>query len=209
MALLFEDRIKGSDAPAFIQKVKSGALMRGWDPDWLMFVMNNESGFDSSIQNSKSNATGLIQFMPDTAMWLGTDVDTLKNLSKTDQLDWVFKYYDKVNKKPANAADLALITFYPYAIGKPDDYVIGSEKSPERAAKIGADNYGINNGKPIRLMDYKNWLIKRLPAGLDQKYVESFVGLKKAAKITGALILAFGIGFGIFHLFRNRKKILE
>ena len=46
MALLFENRIKGADKQSFIRKVKQVAYTLGYDPEWLMFVMNNESGFD-------------------------------------------------------------------------------------------------------------------------------------------------------------------
>jgi len=41
MALLFEHKIKGADQKIFIQKVKQVAYMLGYDPEWLLFVMNN------------------------------------------------------------------------------------------------------------------------------------------------------------------------
>ena len=129
MALLFENRIKGSDRSSFIGKVKQVSYMLGYDPQWLMFVMNNESGFNASAINPRSGATGLIQFMPETALWLGTSISELRSMTRNQQLDWVMKYYQKWKKSgktARNSTDLALITFYPYAVNQPDNYKIGS-----------------------------------------------------------------------------------
>jgi hypothetical protein len=69
-----------------------------------MAVMNSESGIKHTAVNKKSNATGLIQFMPKTAKGLGTSVDKLKAMSAVQQLDYVEKYLKK-QKKAAGFAD--------------------------------------------------------------------------------------------------------
>ena len=51
--------------------------------------------FSPSVQNGKTKATGLIQFMPTTAKDLGTTIEALKAMDFMTQLDWVFKYFEK------------------------------------------------------------------------------------------------------------------
>lgn len=181
------------DKQSFIQKVKQVAYMLGYDPEWLMVVMNNESGFDPGAVNPHSGATGLIQFMPETATWLGTSTGQLKSMTRNQQLDWILKYYQqwkKSGKKASNSTDLALITFYPYAVNQPDTYKIGSEKSAERASTISKQNPGldIDNDGFISVLDYKKWLATRLPEGLSKEKTSAIIGLK-ATKI-GASVLS-------------------
>lgn len=183
MALLFEHRVNGTDRNSFIGKVKQVAYMLGYDPDWLMFVMNNESGFKPDAVNPHSGATGLIQFMPETASWLGTSISELKSMTRNQQLDWVLKYYQKwktVGKKASNSTDLALITFYPYAVNQQDNYKIGSENSIERAKTITKQNPGLDIDRDgyISVMDYKKWLATKLPENLSEEKIASIIGLK-------------------------------
>lgn len=74
------------------------------DPAELMGVMNSESGLIHTAVNKKSDATGLIQFMPATAKNLGTTVNKLKSMSAVEQLDYVEKYL-KIQKKAAGFND--------------------------------------------------------------------------------------------------------
>jgi len=197
MTLLFENRVKGIDQKAFIKKVKQVAYMLGYDPEWLMFVMNNESGFKSDAINPYSGATGLIQFMPDTASWLGTTIKDLKDMSRNQQLDWVMKYYrkwKKGGKVAKNSTDLALITFYPYAVNQPDNYKIGSEVSLERAKIITRQNSALDIDKDgfISILDYKKWLASKLPKGLSKDKIASIIGLK-VTKIGIVVLSTIGI----------------
>lgn len=194
--MLFANKITGPDANSFLQKVKSVSFMLGIQPDWLMAVMNHESSFRPQAVNSHSGATGLIQFMPSTATWLGTSTTALKNMNRIQQLDWVLKYYQKWQKNgiaARNLTDLALITFYPYAKGKPDSYFIGTEKSQNRAITIGRQNPGINSGNPISVGAYKKWVMKMLPTNLDKKTAEAMVGIKPTIKVAGTILLTVGL----------------
>ena len=197
MALLFEHRVKGTDRDSFVDKVKKIAYILGYDPEWLMFVMNNESGFRANAVNPHSGAAGLIQFMPNTAKWLGTSVEALKLMNREQQLDWVFRYYQKWKKSgkvARNSTDLSLITFYPYAIGQPDHYKIGSERSLERARTITKQNPGLDMDKDgyISVLDYKKWLATRLPKGLSKSRIREIVGMK-ATKISMAVVSFVGL----------------
>jgi len=81
-------------ASDFKNKVIGIAKDLGTNPDFLMAAMYIESGgtFSPSILNKAgSGAVGLIQFMPKTAVNLGTTTDQLKAMSAVDQLEFVKK----------------------------------------------------------------------------------------------------------------------
>ena len=68
----------------------------GISADHLMAAMAFESGetFRADVKNAAgSGATGLIQFMPATAMALGTTVEKLAAMTPEDQLNDVYKYF--------------------------------------------------------------------------------------------------------------------
>lgn len=72
-------------------------------------------------------ATGLIQFVPDTARGLGTTVEDLGKMTGFQQLDYVEKYFiqQKKSYRVKDLGDLYLMVFYPYAINRPDSYILG------------------------------------------------------------------------------------
>ena len=87
--MIFEELIK-ENREEFIKRVKEVAHFLEVQPEHLMFLMWFETAhtLDSSIQNS-IGATGLIQFMPKTAIGLGTTTEKLKNMRKVEQLVFV------------------------------------------------------------------------------------------------------------------------
>ena len=207
MALLFENKIRGNDRQAFISKVKQVAYSLGYDPDWLMFVINNESNFNAQAENKYSGAVGLIQFMPETAKWLGVSTQILKRMNRIEQLDWVMKYFQKwksQGKTAKNSTDLALITFYPYAVNQPDHYKIGSESSIERAKIIRTQNPGLDKDGDgfISVLDYKKWLMQKLPVGLNKSKIASIIGYK-ATKVSLLILATLGL---IFTRWNMKKK---
>lgn len=86
--------------PEFISGVESMAGRLGAKPEHLMSLMSFETGgtFSPSIRNS-IGATGLIQFLPETARALGTSTDNLARLSSTQQLKYVEQYFNSPNLK--------------------------------------------------------------------------------------------------------------
>jgi hypothetical protein len=153
-SLIYEDKIPQSERKAFTDKVKKISKDLEINPNWLMGVMYFESArtFSPSIQNSVSGATGLIQFMPNTAKGLGTSIDELRQMSALRQLDYVYKYYNQnwIRPKLLKYVDLYLATLFPAALGKPDNYVLQSGNLT--ASKITSQNpifdkNGNNDGK--------------------------------------------------------------
>jgi D-alanyl-D-alanine carboxypeptidase len=114
---------------AFLDKVKQVSQSINCNYIDLLACIANETGatFDPGLVNS-IGATGLIQFMPTTAKALGTTTDSLKQLTRIDQLDWVLKFYQYfrfTTKAPTpKLQDLYNCIFWPAAVGKPDNYII-------------------------------------------------------------------------------------
>jgi hypothetical protein len=99
----------------------------GFDPDWIMSIIAWETGrtFSASVKNAAgSGATGLIQFMPTTAVQLGTTVAQLAAMKAEDQLNYVYKYFSGWAGKVHSLSDLYMCVLWPKAVGQPDNYVL-------------------------------------------------------------------------------------
>jgi hypothetical protein len=165
LKLVYEDKVVENKA-AFIAKVRSVSAPLGIKPDWLMALMNHESGLDHRVPNRKgSGAVGLIQFMPATAMRLGTTSEKLRSMTNVEQLDYVYKYFEPYKGKIRSYTDLYLITFYPYALGRPDNYVFGSQKNVSTVKKIREQNPALDLNKDgvITLGEFKQWIYQGIP----------------------------------------------
>lgn len=82
--------------PEFLREVEGVAQRVGAQPEHLMAAMSFETGgsFASDVQNPRSSATGLIQFMDSTAKGLGTSTSALAQMTPTEQLQYVEKYFE-------------------------------------------------------------------------------------------------------------------
>jgi len=131
MTLIFEENIR-NNKDAFKQKVIDISGQLAIDPNWLMVVMQMESGMNPQAFNAGSGATGLIQFMPSTAAGLGTTTAALKAMTNVQQLDYVLKYlkqaYSYTSRRPVfrNLGDLYLFVFFPIAINHDEEWVLRS-----------------------------------------------------------------------------------
>jgi hypothetical protein len=156
--MIFEELIK-ENKDAFLKKVQEVADFLGIDPNWLMFVMWFETAhtLNSHIQNS-IKATGLIQFMPATAIGLGTTVEALKSMSNVEQLDFVQKHLSRFKGKYHDFVDLYCAIFWPAAVGKPDTYRITSDQ-------VAAQNpiFDLNKDKDIEKSEIRQALLKQIP----------------------------------------------
>jgi len=126
---IYTNQVKGE----FRKKVEEASSRLKIDADHLVATMALETAkptnpgmgtptFDPAIENPSSGAVGLIQFMPKTAMDLGTTVDKLKKMTTVEQMVYVEKYLRDYSGKMKTLVDVYLAVFYPAAIGKPDDY---------------------------------------------------------------------------------------
>lgn len=156
--MIFENLIKENKA-AFLKKVEDIARYLDVDPNHLMFLMWFETGhtLNHRIQN-RIGATGLIQFMPKTAVWMGTTTDKLKNMSNVEQMDYVMKYLKKWKGKYTSWIDLYCAIFWPAAIGQPDTFRITSDMVVKQNPL-----FDINKDGDIEKKEIKTALFKQVP----------------------------------------------
>ena len=120
---------------------------QGCDND-LMSCMAWESGrtFSPSVTNmAGSGATGLIQFMPKTAIALKTTTAALAKMTAEDQLNYVYKYFRPFKGRIHSLSDMYMAILWPSAVGKPDDYVLFSSGVAYR------QNAGLDTNKDNRV----------------------------------------------------------
>lgn len=118
----------------FRDKVTQIALNLKTDPSFLMACMAFETGetFSPSILNKAgSGAVGLIQFMPTTALALGTTTQKLAAMSAVKQLDFVEKYFSNAVGKLKLLEDVYMAILWPVAVGKPLNFVLFDKNDPK------------------------------------------------------------------------------
>jgi tape measure domain-containing protein len=102
--------IEAAGGEEFLKAVEAMAARLGQDPNKLMNIMAFESQLNPAKKNPRSTATGLIQFMRDTATGLGTTVEDLKKMGAIEQLDYVEKYFKKFSTLRQYASQEELYT---------------------------------------------------------------------------------------------------
>lgn len=116
--------------------------------DWLMACMAFESGetFSSSVKNAAgSGATGLIQFMPQTAAVLGTTTQELAAMTPLSQLNYVRKYFMPYKGKLKSLDDVYMAILWPVAVGKQDEYALFTSQLGRSKAYL--QNAGLDTNK--------------------------------------------------------------
>ena len=94
--------------------------------DQILTVIQKESNFNTKAENSKSKATGLIQFMPDTAQGLGTSIEQIAEMDAIAQLDLVDKYFEQNHTKGEHPY---ITVAYPAAANMGMDDIIADSNS--------------------------------------------------------------------------------
>ncbi len=212
--LLFISNYKGPDRSAFAEKVKTISAELGIDPNWLMSVMYKESRVNPAAVNKTTNATGLIQFMPDTARSLGTTISELAAMSGVQQLDYVRKYYLPYKGRMKSYFDTYIVVFFPAAVGKPDDWVF--ETSRLSRSKIAQQNKGIDldGSGHITVGEFKQYLTGGFTATVKNVLAETKAAVQSAAsfveiKKTPVIIVSLVVATTITALLVYRKSIIK
>ena len=100
--------------PEFMSKVNAYAQEKNIKASDLLSVMAAESGLDPSKVNPNGGATGLIQFMPKTAVSLGTTTEALRKMSRSEQFEYVKKYFESVGlQKGSTIGDIYAKVYLP------------------------------------------------------------------------------------------------
>jgi hypothetical protein len=132
-------------SPEFIREIQAIGERLSADPNWLLTIMQLESGIDPAPRNPSGKATGFIQFMPATAKAMGTTVDELRAMSDVEQLAYVERFYSHYAGKLRGPGDVYMVTFYPALAFKPTDTVIARKGEPvyDQNAGLDVDKNGI------------------------------------------------------------------
>ncbi|GLC81720.1 PAAR-like protein [Lacrimispora brassicae] len=128
----------------FKNKAAGVAKSLGIDPDDLMAVMAFESyGCNPSQTNmAGGSATGLVQFMPDTAKDLHTTTAELAKMSGVEQLDYVFGYFYPYKGRLITLSDIYMRVLAPSNIGKGENDAVYTKGSEKYEANKGLDANG-------------------------------------------------------------------
>lgn len=130
---------------AFVDALFDLAARFGWGLDhvnWLMACMAFETGrtFDPAQKNlAGSGATGLIQFMPRTAIGLGTTVEALAAMTDVEQLEYVEAYFRPYHRRIATLADMYLAILMPAYVSRPGGAVMFTDGTTAYRQNAGLD----------------------------------------------------------------------
>ena len=119
-------------------------------PDYLMACIAWESAetFSPSVHNAAgSGATGLIQFMPATAIGLGTTTAALARMTEVQQLDYVESYFRPYRGRLRTLSDHYMAILWPAAIGKPEHHVLWDKDTRPTTYRQNAGLDGDRNGR--------------------------------------------------------------
>lgn len=156
--------------------------------DYLMSCIAWESGetFSPSVVNKAgSGATGLIQFMPETALPYfnsasaiaamtpaqrkAAGIEACKRLAAMtaeDQVNYVYKYFQSQTGKLKNLGDCYMAILWPKGVGKPDDWVLWDEKTMPTTFRQNA-GLDVNKDKVITRGECIAKVMTKLTKGLD------------------------------------------
>jgi hypothetical protein len=156
--MIFDELIKQNKA-TFVAKVIEVANFLGVRP---------ETGhtLDSTARNKVTGATGLIQFMPATARFLGTTCEQLAAMTNVQQMDYVQKHLGIFRGRYRDWVDLYCGIFWPAAVGKPDTYRITSDVVAKQNPL-----FDINKDTDIEKSEIRTALLRQIPAQYKQFFI--------------------------------------
>ena len=119
---------------SYEDSLASTAMLLGLDALDLGAVIGFESGHKAEAVNKYTGASGLIQFMPQTAESLGVSIEQVRQMDRLGQLQLVYQYL-RPQMPISNKLDLYWCIFYPAARTKTDNYVLGGNDSRRLAGQ--------------------------------------------------------------------------
>ncbi|WP_024548927.1 hypothetical protein [Siccibacter turicensis] len=123
----FAEKFGVIKADAFRSKLLEVSNELSIDPNYIMACIALETGktFRTDIKNPGSSATGLIQFMDDTAKDLGTSTRQLRAMDHVEQMEYVKKYFKmQANNVGVPTEQWTLEDVY-YSIFRPKTIMLG------------------------------------------------------------------------------------
>lgn len=185
------------------------------DPNWLSAVMYFETGrsFSTKAKNP-IGSVGLIQFTRDksgveykTINGVKYNLSDIQKMTFNEQMDLVFQYYKSFAGKMNSFVDVYLVTFFPNALNKTDDYVFQTKGL--KASLIAKQNPAFDKNKDGQITrkevtDYFKGLFKENFNLIDKKKTLNrmkAIWQKYKYYIIGAVV----VGFGAYFLLKKKK----
>lgn len=167
LPLVHLDKVS-TDKKNFDNKVRDYAAQLGTNPNYLMETMNQESGMNPAAVNPVSGASGLIGFLPDTAIHLGTTVEQLRVMPATKQLDYVYQYFKPYAGKMPKFEDVRMADVYPAALGEKKTFQLPgwiTQFNPQ---------FDLNKNGRISVGELKNYFSSKAKANVPKEYQTLF-----------------------------------
>lgn len=206
--MLYLEKIPAAVRPAFAQAVTAMSQRLRVHPDWLMTVFYRESKLNPAAVNAWQ-AAGLIQITPTTARDIHTTTAQILNASYVGQLVYVERYYAmriRQHGLPKSVYDLYLLTFYPPAMGTPDNHILFKSGNIAYERNKGLDNFPSSSKKGyIATRDIKAFVNAAIPKNYTPSTPPSGTSSGKSQDwmmIGSVLLLAAGIWLqksSVFH----------
>jgi len=169
--MIFEGLVKENKL-GFLMQVDDVSSYLKVRTDHLMFLMWFETAhtLDSRKVNfqkgdnpdplvrCKYRATGLIQFMPRTAVGLGTTTTLLYQMTNVEQMEYVQRHLGIFRGHYVDYVDLYCGIFWPAAVGKPDSYLITSDVVAQQNPI-----FDINRDRDIEKSEIRKALYAQVP----------------------------------------------
>jgi hypothetical protein len=129
--------------------------------------------FSPSVENKYSGATGLIQFMPETAQQLGTSTAELAQMTPETQLSYVAAYFAPFRGRLASVEDVYMAILWPRAVGKPADEPLFVEGGPQYAQNFYLD---LDGDGTVTKQEASSHVTTKLEKGQRAEYMLAPVG---------------------------------
>ena len=200
--MIFETYIPYNERESDINKIQLISNNLVINGDWLIIKMFIESGLNPAAHNPNGDASGLIGFMPKTAISLGTSVEALREMNFYDQLDYVNKYFLPYKNQMHSYFDLSLVDFFPDALGKPDSWIFhSSDLSAQTIAKYNP-TFDLNHDNEITIEEYKKYELSKVPT------IALSLLMEKVSKNKNWIVpvVLFSIASALVYKFKIAKK---
>jgi hypothetical protein len=157
--LLLQQKIPLSFRSQALKTIQEIAIFLKINYVWLLLVMLKESRLNPLAVNSASKAKGLIQFMPSTLAPLEKKLGKTLPQNFIGQLEFVKEYFRQFAGKLNSYEDVYFAVFYPAAIGKSNDTILGITRGSAYAKLLGKQNKALDGDKDgmVTVGEAKTW----------------------------------------------------
>lgn len=162
-------------------KVIDVARLIGVDPSHLMADMWFESRLDPAAVNPYSGASGIIQFMPRTALGLGTTIEAIRKMTFLQQMEYVLLYFRPYAGRVGTLEDSYMAILMPSAIGKPLNHALIKRDDGNGKAYIQNKGLDLNQDGTITKAEAARFVVKALQDGWAFASDDSRVIVRKPA----------------------------